>query len=211
MIAGTVYGAVVNDVAERALLAGAFAEPPYRAAPVAPVLYIKPRNCVVPDCSVVTIPADLDRVTAAATIGIVFDRDLRNVDAADALDGVAAVALALDLFEPVTSHYRPTIRQRCRDGFLPIGALTAFDPALLDGEIATRIDGQTVHIWSLQRAVRDAATLIADISGFMTLAAGDMLMLGVAHDAPTARAGQGILVTAPGFEPIEIALAAEVM
>lgn len=209
MIAGTAYGAVVNDAAERALLAGAFGEPPYRSAPVAPVLYIKPRNCFVPDGSVVTIAADLDHVTAAATIGLVFDRDLRSVGAAEAFDGVAAAVLALDLAEPVTSHYRPTIRQRCRDGFLPVGAMAPFDPALLDGEIMTRIDGVEAHRWSLKRAVRDAATLVADVSGFMTLAAGDMLMLGVAHDAPMANAGQRLSVTAPGFTPLEVALVAE--
>lgn len=211
MIAGTIYGAVVNDAAERALLADAFAEPPYRAAPVAPVLYIKPRNCLVPHRGTVTITADLDKVTAAATIGLVFDRDTRNVDLADALDGVGAAALALDLFEPVASHYRPTVRQRGRDGFLPVGAMHRFDPALLDGDIVTTIDGVEAHRWSLKRAVRDAATLIADVTGFMTLAAGDMLMLGIAHDAPMARAGQRLLVTAPGFAPLDVTLAEELL
>jgi 5-oxopent-3-ene-1,2,5-tricarboxylate decarboxylase/2-hydroxyhepta-2,4-diene-1,7-dioate isomerase len=38
--------------------------------------------------------------------------------------------------------------------------------------------------------VRDVATLIADVSAFMTLNPGDLLMLGVAHGAPRVRAGQ---------------------
>ena len=211
MIAGPVSGAVVNDAVERTLMADAFVEPPYRAAPVAPVLYIKPRGCLVPGGSIVTIAADLDGVTAAATIGIVFDRDVRNVAPTDALDGVAAAALALDLFEPVSSHYRPMMRQRSRDGFLPVGAMRSFDPALLDGEIVTKVDGVEAHRWSLNRAVRYAATLIADVSSFMTLAAGDMLLLGVAHDAPMATAGQRMSVTAPGFDPLVIALAAEAL
>lgn len=211
MIAGTIYGAVVNDAAERALLADAFVEAPYRAAPAAPVLYIKPRNCLVPSGSTVMIAAELADVTVAATIGLVFDRDTRNVDLANAFDGVAAAALVLDLFEPVTSHYRPTVRQRCRDGFIPVGAMVPFNAALLDGEIVTRIDGVEAHRCSLQRAVRDAAMLIADVSSFMTLAAGDMLMLGVAHDAPTARAGQRLSVTAPGFAPLTIVLAEELL
>lgn len=209
MISGTIYGAVLNDSAEHVLLADAFDAPPYRSAPVAPVLYIKPRNCLVPDLSTVSVGTDLDCVIAGATIGLVFDRDMRNVDAAQALAGVAAAALVLDIFEPVASHYRPTIRQRCQDGFLPIGAMTAFDPVFLDTELVTHVDGIEVHRWSLKRAVRDAATLIADISTFMTLAAGDMLMLGVAHDAPAVRAGQTIFVAATGLKPLEIALATE--
>ena len=41
---GTVYGALLNDRATVQRLAPQFDSAPYKAAPRAPVLYIKPRN-----------------------------------------------------------------------------------------------------------------------------------------------------------------------
>ncbi|WEK43987.1 MAG: fumarylacetoacetate hydrolase family protein [Candidatus Sphingomonas colombiensis] len=203
MIAGTVYGVVLNDAAERGLLADAFTQAPYRAPPIAPVLYIKPRNCITRDDSIIA-PDGLAEVSAAATIGLVMGRDTTRVTPDRALDHVAAAALVLDLSEPVTSYYRPTVRQRCRDGFLPVGAITSFHAAQLAGDIVTRIDGADAHRWSPSRAVRDAARLIADVSAFMTLAAGDMLLIGLPHDAPRARAGQRIEASMAGLSPVRV-------
>lgn len=206
MIAGTIYGVVLNDASERGLLAQAFTAPPYRAPPVAPVLYIKPRNCVVVQGGATPVDAGLDRLTVAATVGLIFGRDASRVSGENALAHVAAAALAIDLSEPADSYYRPAVRQRCRDGFLPLGQPAPFTPALLAGEIVTRIEGAEAHRWSLSRLEREASRLIADVSAFMTLAAGDMLLLGLANDAPQAPVGARIEASAPGFAPVRATL-----
>lgn len=209
MISGTVYGAILNDREERKLLEGAFGEPPYKAPPRRPVLYIKTRNCLLSNNACVPVPADLARVEAAATLGLLFTRDARRVAAKGALDHVGGICLALDISEPQESYYRPAVRQRCRDGFLPLGQLTEFSPALLDGDIETRVDGEVAHAWSPKRLVRDAATLIADISAFMTLAAGDLLLIGLPHDAPRLANGNHVAVTAPGLPGLSVQLREE--
>lgn len=203
MIAGTVYGVVLNDRDERGKLAGAFSEPPYKAPPKAPVLYIKPRNTLGVSGAPVALAPDLEEVEVAATLGLLFGRDAAKCDTALALAHVAAVCLALDVSEPQANYYRPAVRQRCRDGFLPLGGFTPFDPALLAGEIVTDIDGAEAHRWPLSRLARDAATLIADISDFMTLAAGDLLLIGLPHDAPRVTAGQRVRVTCQSLAALE--------
>ncbi len=50
--------------------------------------------------------------------------------------------------------------------------------------------------------VRDAASLISDISSFMTLAAGDLLLVGLPHDAPRARPGDLVRVECAGLAPL---------
>jgi 5-oxopent-3-ene-1,2,5-tricarboxylate decarboxylase/2-hydroxyhepta-2,4-diene-1,7-dioate isomerase len=205
MIAGTVYGVVLNDGAERAALAPAFAQAPYRAPPIAPVLYIKPHNTILPGGGDVMLDG-LAEIAVAPAIGLILGRDATRVRPGDALDTIAAAALALDLSEPCDSYYRPTVRQRCRDGFLPVGTPVPFDPALLETEIVTRIDGVEAHRWSPARLIRDAASLIADVSAFMTLEAGDMLLIGVPHDAPVARRGQRIETDATGFASVRATL-----
>ena len=54
-----------------------------------------------------------------------------------------------------------------------------------------------------------AARLIAEVSAFMTLAAGDVLMLGVAAGAPRARAGQRVRIQIDGIGALENPLVAE--
>ncbi|HWL47012.1 MAG TPA: fumarylacetoacetate hydrolase family protein [Sphingomonadaceae bacterium] len=190
---GTVYGVVLNDRVEREALAPAFGAKPYAAPPVAPVVYLKPRGCVTTGGAPVPVPAGLDAVQANPTIALLFD----------SRPGVpVAAALALDICEPHPDYYRPAIRQRCRDGFLPLGGFAAFDPALAAAEIETRVDGAVVHRWSLTRLVRDPATLIADLAGFMTLSDGDILMVGLPGDAPLVGVGQSVALAAAGLPPL---------
>ena len=58
----------------------------------------------------------------------------------------------------------------------------------------TGLDGRLVQQTSTAGMQRPVARLIADVSAFMTLAAGDLLMLGVAAGAPRARAGQRVRI-----------------
>ncbi len=44
--------------------------------------------------------------------------------------------------------------------------------------------------------------LLADVTAFMTLAHGDVLMLGCDAGRPLARAGDRIEISAPGFETL---------
>ena len=54
----TVYGALLNDRATVERLTPQFDSAPYKAAPKAPVLYIKPRNTFAADGAAVEIPAE---------------------------------------------------------------------------------------------------------------------------------------------------------
>lgn len=198
MIGGTAYGVALNDRAHLAELAEALTQAPYGKPPIAPILYVKPRNCFAANGSAVTIPAEFSEVAVGATIAI--ER---------AMSGASVARLAVDLFAPHVSFYRPAIAERCRDGFLPLGPAVAMPANLATVEIVTSIDGVERHRWNLSRLVRDPATLAHDVSTFMTLAPGDMLLSGTAGDAPHARAGETIEVIAEGFPALTISLVAE--
>jgi 5-oxopent-3-ene-1,2,5-tricarboxylate decarboxylase/2-hydroxyhepta-2,4-diene-1,7-dioate isomerase len=207
MIAGTIYGAALNDRAQREKFAALFEGPPYGKPPQRPVLYIKPHNCLAGDG--IPVPPDLAQLEIAATLGLLIGRDAGHVTAEAALAHVAGVCLALDVAEPDDSYYRPPVRQRCRDGFLPLGAMAEFDPRLLEGDIETWINDAMVHAWSMRRLLRGAASLIVDISAFMTLAAGDLLLIGIPHDAPRARAGDRVTVRMKPLPELSVELKAE--
>lgn len=87
------------------------------------------------------------------------------------------------------------------DGFLGIGPCFASpeqvgDPNRL--QLQVRIDGRLRQTVDLAEMRRSAAQLIADVSEFMTLHHGDVLLLGLGADRPRARAGQRIEICAVG-------------
>ncbi len=195
-IAGTIYGVILNDSAELSRLAPAFTEKPYQAPPRAPVVYIKPRACLRLGDASVPVPAEFPELEAAPTLALLFARDVCGVDEGSAMSHVGAACLALDISVPQANYYRPAIAQRCRDGFLPLGGFGA--PAG-SADMATSVDGVEVHRWSTDRLLRAIPTLIRDLTAFMTLRAGDLLLVGLPGDAPRVRIGQSVSVAASGL------------
>jgi 5-oxopent-3-ene-1,2,5-tricarboxylate decarboxylase / 2-hydroxyhepta-2,4-diene-1,7-dioate isomerase len=174
---GAVYGVALNFRAELNRLSGQL--------PVAPVLYLRPRNTWNSSGAAIRIPAGENELKMAGTIGVVI--------------GSGYVAIN-DVSISHESYYRPAIRERCRDGFCVIGA-EATDR--MPEEIRILINGQLRCRASIGDLVRPIDRLIADISEFLTLQPGDILLIGEPHDAPLARAGDRVRVEIDGLAAIE--------
>lgn len=208
---GTVYGTLLNHADALAALGDAVYAPPYKAPPKAPVLYIKPRNTWVGPGDRVVVPAGIDELEVGATLGLVIGRAACGVREEDALAFVAGYVIVNDVSVPHASYYRPSLRFKARDTFCPIGDFVARaaigSPDALG--ISVAIDGEVVHRASTAGLIRSAARLLAEVSGFMTLAPGDVLSVGVAAGAPRARAGQRVSITVDGLGRLDNPLVAE--
>ena len=197
----TVYGVLLNDRATVTRLSPQFDSAPYKAAPKAPVLYIKPRNTFAAADAAVAVPAEPGEVRLDATIGLVIGKSATRVSADDALSHVAGFVVVSDVTLPHENYYRPAIRQRDRDGFCPISRLfndeAGFD--LDNATLSILINGERAYERSFANLVRPASQLIADVSEFMTLAVGDVLLLGPGEGSPIARPGDSVLIKVPGL------------
>jgi len=92
---------------------------------------------------------------------------------------VQAGALLLDWSVPHTSYFRPPIKFRCRDGYLGLPqALTPFQPGWDQLNMEVLCNGVLVQRVALATLKRAISQLLADVSDFMTLQAGDVLMVG---------------------------------
>ena len=204
-VCGTVFGVILNDTVSVQKI-GSLEEAPYKGAPKAPVLYLKPANTRVACGATVSLPAGADSVEVAATIGLVMGRAAGRLAAGNALESVAGVVLAADLSLPHTSYYRPAIREKCFDGSLP---MTSVQPlADLAGlTLTTEIDGQVVDTRSLNDLIRSPAKLLADVSEWMTLSQGDVLLVGVRYMAPQAKAGSTVRISAEGLGSLNFTIA----
>ena len=198
---GTVYGALLNDRATVERLSPEFDSAPYKAAPKAPVLYIKPRNTFAGEGAAVAVPAEPGELRIDATIGLVIGKRASRVSVDQALSHVAGFVVVSDVTLPHENYYRPAIRQRDRDGFCPISRMFK-DEAGFDLDNATlsiTINGERAYERSLATLVRSAAQLLADVTEFMTLAAGDVLLLGPGEASPVACPGDQIRIAVPGL------------
>ena len=116
---------------------------------------------------------------------------------ADALDHVAGYLIVADCTVPHPSHFRPQIRALARDASCVLGPRVVARAEVGDPDaLAVRlfVDGGLASTSSTADHVRGAARLIAEVSDFITLAPGDVLLVGSAPGAPRVRAGARIAV-----------------
>jgi 5-oxopent-3-ene-1,2,5-tricarboxylate decarboxylase / 2-hydroxyhepta-2,4-diene-1,7-dioate isomerase len=200
--AGTVYGTLLNFRGELEALGRRVDEPPYKAPPKAPVLYVKTANTFTADGADIPVPANVPQVEVGATVAMIMK----------AAGEPAGYVLMNDLSVPHASFFRPPVKFKCLDGFLGVGgqlveARETGDPARF--RIEVRINGELRQTVDFANLVRDARQLLADVSEFMSLRAGDALMLGCDARRPLARAGDRIELCAGALGSLTNALVAE--
>ena len=208
----TAYGTLLNHRDALAALGDAVHAAPYKAPPKAPVLYIKPRHCLAGHGAAVEVPADTEALEVGAQLGIVIGREACRVREAEALAHVVGYTICSDLSAPHPSYYRPSLRYKARDGFLPLGpwilaARHVPDPDTL--EVVVQIDGHEAQRYSTAGMQRSVVRLITEITAFMTLSPGDLLMLGAGPAAPLARAGQTVQIRIAPIGTLQHRLVAE--
>lgn len=208
---GSVYGVILNDQASIAALGDQLNEAPYKAPNKAPVLYVKPRNTQVASGSTVTLPNEAEAVEVGATIGLVIGQPTSRVSVDDATSHIAGLVAVADLSLPHSSYYRPAIREKCFDGACPmagdmVSLANAGDLAAL--EIKTFVNGEQVASRSFGDWVRSVPVLLQDVSEFMSLNEGDVLLTGVQYQAPQAKAGDQVKVEITNVGSVEFTVAA---
>jgi 5-oxopent-3-ene-1,2,5-tricarboxylate decarboxylase/2-hydroxyhepta-2,4-diene-1,7-dioate isomerase len=201
-LSGRTYGVLLNQRDELTQLGPRISQPPYNAAPVAPVLFIKPRNTLALSGDCVRIPAAETELEVGASVGVVIGRVACHVAQDEALDYAAGYLIVNDVSLPHTNYYRPSVRLKARDGFCPLGpAVTPSrcipDPAALS--LRTFVDGVLVQTSSTSTLVRPIGRLLADVTEFMTLAPGDVFIVGVAAARPRVRSGQTVRIECGGL------------
>jgi 5-oxopent-3-ene-1,2,5-tricarboxylate decarboxylase / 2-hydroxyhepta-2,4-diene-1,7-dioate isomerase len=223
-VSGTVYSVLLNDQRFVTELGEQALQAPYKGVPNAPVLAIRPQCCWAGDGDVVEVPVEtadseaddvkLPGLQTGACFGLVIKRDisfLANNNANSALvlsDLIAGVCLANDFSLPIENHYRPAVRQKARDGFCVFaGVVLPFESMYQERSFALFVDGQLLQrqngLLCNEHVQRSIEQMLIDVTDFMTLKAGDILLLGPSFRAPVAKVGQTIELRSPQFGSIK--------
>jgi 5-oxopent-3-ene-1,2,5-tricarboxylate decarboxylase/2-hydroxyhepta-2,4-diene-1,7-dioate isomerase len=210
-LSGAVYAALLNHAGEVQAMGDAALQAPYKALPKGPVLTVRPRNTLRWQADApVALPAGVQQLAVHASLAIVIAKPACRVPVAQALDWVAGYTLAIDLRVPHESHYRPALRFMARDGFCTLGprVVPAADLAQPDAlTLRLLLDDTVAQTGTTAGRTRGVARLLADVTDFMTLQAGDILLLGGSPGAPLARAGQQLSVESPAWGRLSLRLA----
>ncbi len=215
--AGTVYGTLLNFRDEIEALGPQMSQSPYKAPPQAPVLFVKTANTWSRNGAAVPVPARVPAVEVGATIAMViktapafteFEPNLPffHVEYSKfAINIEVDYVLMNDISVPHTSFFRPPVKFKCLDGFLGVGSQRVSSHQvgnIADLTLEVRINNQLCQKVNFAGMVRSAAQLLADVSEFMTLQEGDVLMLGcdclLGGGRPRARVGDRIDISVPG-------------
>jgi len=161
-----------------------------RPAPDEPTLFIKANSAIAGPYDSIVRPRGGVKLDYEVELAAVIVRDARHVDEADAMKHVAAYTIVDDVSERAFQMERggTTTKGKSADTFAPIGpwlvtADEVGDPQAL--EVWTTVNGEPRQRGHTKDMIFSVRTLIAYVSQFMLLRAGDLISTGtpagVAH------------------------------
>lgn len=203
---GTVIGTLLNHRGDLLVLGDTVHAEPYLAPPRAPVLYLKPANTWIAHGAPIPLPADMDSIAVGGALGIVIGIAATRVAPERALQHVAGYTIVNDVHAPRPTLLQPVLRERCRDGFCPIGPWVIERDAIANPDalcVRVLINGIECATSTTADLVRSIATLIAHVSECMTLSVGDVLLAGAPEAAPQARVGDRVRIEIDGVGTLE--------
>ena len=150
------------------------------SVPEEPCIFMKPLTTLVPHEAVVKFPTWAGRVDYEGELAVVIKETCKNLDESDALDYV----LGYSCFNDVTARelqYKDGqwIRAKGFDTFGPFGPYILVARSMPDSAtLTTRLNGQVVQRGNFGDMIFSVPQIIAHISRFATLEAGDIIATG---------------------------------
>lgn len=199
---GTVYGVLLNYQGKYDELKEQFNEAPYKQPPKAPILYIKPANTLSGCNQPILLPKGEEELEIGAALAVVIGKTATRIKADNANEYIEGYTIANDVSIPHESYYRPAIKQKARDGFCPVGPWIVSKNDVTDpGQLETRvyINGELKQENNTKNLIRSIPKLLEDVTEFMTLRKGDVLLVGVPEQPPHAKDGDEVRIEIDGI------------
>jgi 5-oxopent-3-ene-1,2,5-tricarboxylate decarboxylase/2-hydroxyhepta-2,4-diene-1,7-dioate isomerase len=192
---GNIFGIALNYKCLYEKLQAQFNEKPYVNEPKKPVLFIKTPNTRNQSGNPVVKQKD-DILQAGPALGIVIGKSTSRVSENDALAHVAGFVTVNELSLPEDSYYRPAIKAKCQDGFCVLGTPVAADAVTDLNNLTLRVyvNGELKQQGTTANWIRTPAQIIEEISEYMPLNEGDIILTGTPYGRVDVQAGDEVRV-----------------
>jgi 5-oxopent-3-ene-1,2,5-tricarboxylate decarboxylase/2-hydroxyhepta-2,4-diene-1,7-dioate isomerase len=168
-----------------------------------PLVFLKGPNALVGHRAQTRRPADATFMHYECELAVVIGKPARRVTRADAYEYVAGYSVANDyaIRDYLENWYRPNLRVKNRDG------CTALGPWLVDRAdvpdpmrlaLRTTVNGKVTQEGNTRDMISDVPSLIAYLSGFMTLDAGDVILTGTPEGVVNVMPGDVVVTEIEG-------------
>lgn len=171
----------------------------------APLVFLKGPGTVIGHRGVTRRPREVAFMHYECELAVVIGRTTaRNVPREHAMDHVAGYMIANDyaIRDYLENYYRPNLRVKNRDGGTVLGPwfVDAADvPDVGNLELRTYVNGTLRQRGNTRDLITDVPALIEYLSGFMTLAAGDVILTGTPRGTVNVDAGDEIVCEIDGL------------
>jgi 2-keto-4-pentenoate hydratase/2-oxohepta-3-ene-1,7-dioic acid hydratase in catechol pathway len=173
--------------------------------PERPLLFLKPPNTVASHGDTVELPAGKDTLEFEAELGVVIGEQSRDVSEDDAEDVVAGYTCGVDLSNrDDQSREQNWVRGKAFDGAAPLGPVLATpDEMPDDARIRLWQNGDLRQDATLDQLVFPIPELVAEITAYMTLEPGDVILTGTPEGVGPLADGDRIEVEVEGVGRLE--------
>lgn len=171
--------------------------------PDRPSLFLKPPNTVASHGDQIPLPRNKDEVHYEAELAVVIGEQCRRVSAAEATSVIAGYTCAVDLSNRDDQRREQNwVRGKAFDNAAPLGPVIAETiPAAATIELTVNGDRrQQASIDQLHFGVEE---LLAEITEYMTLERGDVIMTGTPQGVGPLSDGDRVTVTIDGIGRLE--------
>jgi 5-oxopent-3-ene-1,2,5-tricarboxylate decarboxylase/2-hydroxyhepta-2,4-diene-1,7-dioate isomerase len=169
-----------------------------------PLVFLKGPGSVVGHRAQTRRPNDATFMHYECELAVIIGAGGHRIARADAMQHVAGYTVANDyaIRDYLENWYRPNARVKNRDGGTVIGPwfVDAADIATpVELNLCTLVNGKVTQQGNTRDLVHDIPSLIEYLSGFMTLAPGDVILTGTPEGVVDVKAGDEVATEIEGI------------
>lgn len=173
--------------------------------PDRPLLFMKGPNALASHGDTITLPGGKERLDHEAEFAVVIGEQARNVSAANADDVIAGYSCANDLSNRDDQRQEQNwIRGKAFDNASPIGPVLATpDEVPDDAAVKLWLNGEKQQEGSIDDLIFAVPELIEEITTYITLEPGDVILTGTPSGVSPLSDGDHIKISVDGIPPLE--------
>ncbi|MDL0120405.1 fumarylacetoacetate hydrolase family protein [Halobacterium salinarum] len=172
--------------------------------PDRPLLFLKPSTAVAGHGDATPLPPNT-RVEHEAELAVVIGTQARNLDAGAAMAAVEGYTVANDVSNRTDQDREQNwVRGKAFDGSCPLGPVVATpDEVPDDATVTLDVNGERRQSGSISQFVFDVPTLLAEITAFVTLRPGDVVLTGTPPGVGELTDGDRVAASVEGVGTLE--------
>ncbi len=173
-------------------------------APDEPLVFLKGPKSLCGHLGQTRRPPGVTYMHYECELAVVIGKIARKISRANAYDYVAGYTVANDytIRDYLENYYRPNFRVKSRDFSTPLGPwlVDAADvPDPMNLRLRTLVNGNGTQEGNTRDMIFDIPTLIEYLSGFMTLAPGDIILTGTPEGLADVKVGDEVITEIEGI------------